>query len=93
MKSADAPESSGTFGSKDFWNMLLEKAFLTLVAWFMMNLIQDVHTLNSSIQELNQKMAIVVTEIANQKEDIKGLKEDVGWLQKNSAIKSSKRGE
>lgn len=74
-------------GSKEFWNLLLEKAFLALIAWFMMSLIQDVRSLNVSIQELNQKMAVVVTEIAFQKEDIKELKGNVNWLQKNSLVK------
>jgi cell division protein FtsB len=80
-------------GSKEFWNMLLEKAFLALIAWFIMSLIQDVKSLNVTLQDLNQKMAIVVTEISNQKENIKELRDDVGWLQKNSLIKKQSKSE
>lgn len=77
----------GKFGSKEFWNILLEKAFLALIAWFLMSLIQDVRSLNTSIQDLNQKMAIVVTEVSNQKDEIKEAKGNIDWLQKNAVIK------
>lgn len=73
--------------SKEFWNTLLEKAFLALIAWFMLSLIKDVRTLNESIQSLNQKMAVVITEVANQKENIKRLETDVDWLSKNKVDK------
>ena len=80
-------DGMGRIGSKAFWNVLLEKAFLALIAWFLMSLIQDVRALNSSIQALNEKMAVVVTEVSNQKEDIKSLKESTDWLQKNVILK------
>lgn len=86
MAKATAKKETG-FGSKDFLNMLLEKAFLALIAWFMMSLIQDVRVLNTSIQELNQKMAVVITEVGNTKGEIKDIKSDIDWLQKNAVIK------
>lgn len=79
----------GKFGSKEFWNLLLEKGFLALIAWFLMSLIQDVRSLNTSIQDLNQKMAIVVTEVSNQKDEIKEAKGNIDWLQKNAVIKKN----
>lgn len=77
----------GHFFDNKVWNQLLEKAFLALIAWFMMSLIQDVRSLNTSIQELNQKMAVVISEVGNQKEEVKAIKEDIDWLQKNSIMK------
>jgi len=70
-------------GGRDFWNQLIEKTFMALIAWFLISLIQDVRTLNLSIQELNQKMAVVVTQVANQQEQLQDLKTDVRDLQKN----------
>lgn len=77
----------GLMANKSFWNQLLEKAFLALIAWFMLSLVQDVRILNSSLQQLNEKMAVVINEIANQKQALKDMKSDIDYLNKNAVIR------
>jgi len=72
---------------KDFWNNLLEKAFLALVAWFLVTLTTDVRTMTTSLNSLNEKMATVITKTASQDDKIKQHDEILLYLQRNAVLK------